>query len=729
MNGFHDGSKGGNTGDTKAGDKPASEEFRQILRLVAALNMIRMNLGMYPPGHIKITESFNSAFAIIEEALSNRSELTLEVAGNALRFGETVLDNRNTAIRDYVRTLKNLRILSVSFHSGLRKEELLEFNRILSSKPADIWAEGKIEGILAKAGIIGIKVKEANADIYSQTRESRVVREKAIKKTTGKEFWKDFLARLPEPDRLHPAAALQNLNEQRELWQAAAINYEAVIHEHFKAVREGRAVSAEQRETLTEVSLFIKELHPDLKEQFLEVVERQVALQPDNALIMENLKCFPRDIFLDIVNKANEGNNQISPALIMILQKLSTAEDKAIDSRARGEDISHQDMEKLLKREEHEKYIPEEYDQILKRAAQTAHPDTDGEERFPIQEYLKTITEDQLALRICQFLLALMDQETTDEGYFLYATRLTRAVPELIKSGQFPFLTDVMETLRRHGREGGEYSEKIRQEASASLKPFSDQASMEKDVSPFILRGLTDIPVMTKFLTTSGPQNIPWLFDLYLDPRCPVSTELIGILKEFGTDAIDEAVRRLTGQSSQKIVQLLIFLRATADKSIVASLKGLFDHEDWIVRIEVIETLFYYNDPAAVALLRKSLGSTHHEELFTAVSLTCRYRVKDLINHLLSLLKTFVIREKDTLLNDWILTQMGATGDPVFVPFLEKISRIRFSFTPGQLFRMKLSLYGSLVNFPRESVQQILERGKRSYHRKIRSLCMKILEQ
>jgi len=286
-----------------------------------------------------------------------------------------------------------------------------------------------------------------------------------------------------------------------------------------------------------------------------------------------------------------------------------------------------------------------------------------------------------------------------------------------------------METLRRHGREREKPSEKIRQKAMSSLKPFSDQEYMAKYVAPFILRGLTDTHVMTKFLTASGSQNVPWLFDLYLDPLSPASTGLADILKSFGRNAIDEAVKRLTGQSPQKIVQLLTFIRATADESVVTYLKDLFDHEDWSVRREVIETLFYYNDSAAVDILRKSLRSRNREELLNAVSLTCKYRVRDLINDLMSLLKTFVIREEDAILNDWIVKQLGATGDPAFVPCLEKISQIRFSLTPRQLSRMKLILYGSLVNFSRESVQKMLEQGKRSYNRKIKAFCVKILEQ
>jgi hypothetical protein len=732
MNGFEDGSKEDNIRHAIAGDKPSSAEIKQMPHIIAALNLIRMNLGMYPPGHTRIAESFDKAFTVIQKALRNRSELTFGVAGETLLFGETVLDKKNASIRDYARTLNNLRILSFSLYRGLKKEELIEFNRILSSKPSDIWAQGKIEGILTKAGVISVKVNEADADQYNLAGERKIVQGEAKKKIKDEEFWQDYISRLKDADNLDAKDATRYLNEQRQHWQAAVLSYEGMVQNHFYETRKGRKISAEHYETLTIVSGLIRDLHPDLKKQLLEVVERQISLQPETALIMENLKCFPREMFLEIIGQANERKSQISPSLIMILQKMSKIEeDKTIDTEMSREDLSSEDLEQLLKREEHEKYVPEEYDQMLKKAAQTSQIDLEiDEEKFPIHEYLKTIAEDQIHFRICQLILALMDEETTDEeDYLLYATGLMRAVPELIKSGQISFLTDVIETLRRHGQEREKPSEKIRQKAMSSLKPFSDQEYMAKFVAPFILRGLTDTNVMTKLLTASGKQNVPWLFDLYLDPLSLASAALVDILKGFGKNAIDEAIKRLTEQSPQKIIPLLTFLRAAADKSIVTYLKDLFDHEDWNVKREVIETLFYYNDPAAVDILRKSLRSRNREELFYAVNLTCSYRVRDLINDLMSMLKTFVIREEDTILNDWIIKRLGATGDPAFVPCLEKISQIRFSLTPKQLSRMKLILYGSLVNFPRESVQKMLEQGKRSYNKKIKAICVKILEQ
>jgi hypothetical protein len=732
MNGFNGGSKENNISYAKAGEKPSPAEVQQMPLIIAALNIIRMNLGMYPPGHSRITKSFDSAFAIIQKALKNRSELTFDVTGETLMFGKTVLSKKNTAIQDYLHALNNFHILSFSLYSDLKKEDLIAFNQILSSKPSDIWAHGKIKDILAKDGIISIKVKEADADIYNFNAEGEIVQDEAKKKIKYMDFWQDYIYRLKDSDNLDSKNAMQFLNEQRQHWQAAVLCYERMIQNYFDEIRKGQKISVEHYESLTIVSGFVRDLHPDLRKQFLEVVERQIFLQPETALIMENLQCFPREVFLEIIDQANKRNSQISSSLIMILQKMSKIdEDKTIENEIRREDLSSEDLEILLKREEHEKYIPEEYDEMLKKAAQISQTASYmDEEKFPVHEYLKTIAEDQILFRICQLILALMDEKTTDEEKYLqYATRLMCAVPELMKSGQLSFLTDVIENLRRHGGEREKPSEKIRQKAASSLKFFSDQEYMAKYVAPIILRGLTDTNVMTKFLKASGNQNIPWLFDLYLDQLSPGSTVLVDILKGFGRSAIDEAVKRLTEQSPQNIIKLLTFLRAADDKSIVTCLKDLFDHEDWKVKRAVVETLFYYNDPAAVDILRKSLRSKNREELFCAVNLACSYRVRNLINDLMSMLKTFFIREKDTILNDWIIRQMGATGDPAFVPCLEYISQIWFSLTPRQFFRMKVILYGLLVNFPKESVQKMLEQGKRSYNKEIKAFCVKILEQ
>ena len=170
----------------------------QVLHVITALNLIRMNLGMYPPGHSRITESIDHAFDMIQKILRKKTELLIGFAGDTLTFGETAPDKekKNIAFREYARSLNNLRIVSFTLHRGLKKEDLMEFNRILSAKPADIWALGKIESVFARAGITGIKVKVIDADHFRLGEKKEVIQAKVERKVKDEHFWQEFFARL-----------------------------------------------------------------------------------------------------------------------------------------------------------------------------------------------------------------------------------------------------------------------------------------------------------------------------------------------------------------------------------------------------------------------------------------------------------------------------------------------------------------------------------------------------
>jgi hypothetical protein len=175
---------------------------------------------------------------------------------------------------------------------------------------------------------------------------------------------------------------------------------------------------------------------------------------------------------------------------------------------------------------------------------------------FPFSVYLKTLDDEYIDFRICKLVLALMEEEADEENYLAYSTRLALVIPDLLKKGQFSFLISVIETLRRHGQENA--SEKIRRQALSVLSILTDPDTIARYITPFILGG-RDTTVVTKFLVMSGVQNIPWLFDLYLDPSTTASDTLMDIIKGFGSNAVDEASKRLENQTPLKALRLLAF--------------------------------------------------------------------------------------------------------------------------------------------------------------------------
>ena len=713
-------------------------DIKQISQIISALNLIKMNIGMYPVGHASIDESVDLAYKLIQNYLQGRSEMIFGVTDTTLMLNENVLDKNNNTFLEYARALNVFRVISLRLKRTLTRKDLIQFSRILSSKPSDIRAMGKLEDILARSSVNGIQVKTIDADYFQMTDEK-----KTGKKMRDEDFWLGFISRmafhtsgmeLKNSDAKKSADSnlpetIRMLNDKRQYWQKAVLSYENMIQDYLYEIRTGRQVSAEKYGALAKIADLIKNLNPDLKKQLLDVAEKQLSLQPETALVPENLKCFPKEILLEIIHLANEEKRQISPALIMLLQKVSAIEDgRNAHQQIDRQNMTSSEMGKLLKREEHEKYIPEKYDRMLKKLSKTPSTADDvAEDAFPLSIYLKTIDDEYIDFRICKLMLTLMEEETDEENYLAYSTRLALIIPDLLKKGQFSFLISVIEILRRHEQKNT--SEKIRRQVLSVLSILADPDTIARYITPFILGGIDDTTVVTRFLVMSGIQNIPWLFDLYLDPSTTDSDTLLDIIKGFGSNTVDEASKRLENQTPLNALRLLAFLREVGNHSTIPLLKELYEYDDWNVKKEVLEILFLFKDAGAVDLLRKSLHSSNREEVLQAVNLTFLYEVTDLMGELMSLLKTFYIREEDAILNEWIVRWLGNTGNPWAVPYMEMIMAVRFTLSPQRLSQMKEILYESLEHFPRQTVRSLLERGSKSWNRRIRANCLKIIGQ
>ena len=712
-------------------------DIKQISRIISALSLIKRNIGMYPAGHVSIDKSVELAYTLIQNFLQGRSEMIIGVAGETLMLNENVLDKNNNTFREYAHTLNVFRVIFLRLKHTVTKKDLFLFSKILSSKTSDIRNMGKLENLLARSSVDGIQVKTIDANDFQLTDEK-----KTRNKMRDEDFWLEFISRmafhvsrteLKNSDAKKSAESdlpktIQTLNDNRQYWQKAVASYENMIQEYLYEIRTSRQVSAEKYEALAKIANLINNFHPDLKEQLLEVAERQLSLQLETALFRKNLKCFPKEMILGIIHLANEKKRQISPALITLLQKLSAIEKEGnAHQRVDRQNMTSSEMGKLLKREEYEEYIPEKYDQLLKKLSRVSSTADDVEEdAFNLSAYLKTIDDEHIDFRLCKLVLALMDEEDDEEYYLAYSTRLAFVFPDLLKKGQFSFLISVIETLRRHGQKNA--SEKIRRQALSVLSIFEDPDTIARYITPFILNG-KDTSELVKFLVMSGVRNIPWIFDLYLDPATTTSDTLMDIIKGFGSNAVDEASKRMENQTPLKALRLLSFLREVGNHSTIPLLTKLYECEDWNVKKEVMEILLLFKDAGVIDLLRKSIHSSNHDDVLQAVSLTCLYEVRELMGDLMSLLKTFYIREEDTILNEWIVRQLVGTGNPWTVPYMETIMAVRLTLSPQRLSRMKEILYESLEHFPRQTVQSLLERGSKSWNRRIRASCLKIMGQ
>ncbi|HTG02379.1 MAG TPA: hypothetical protein VK654_17490 [Nitrospirota bacterium] len=739
-------------------DKEIPLDTRLLSEAVIELNISRKNVGIYPPGHIQITNSINHTFEILQRLFEIRTEMTLGVAKDTLLVGQDYLDQRNPVYRDFALSLNQQDIASVTFIRGLDKDELVRFHRIITTKPETIRAEGGISAIIDRAAIPHIRIQAVDYGSFHVTEEAEIIKASAPKTGSeekaraGHSVWRDFVSHLTggtlagagssgvllkDAEQIDPAELAALLNERRIDSGSALQSYDKIISEHVRVQAEQKQLTNEQSTTLRNMSALLKNLHPELRKQFLSVAFREISTHTSAAGGEELLGGFPDDIVIEMLTHASEEGKAISPTLTGLLGKLTRAQAQNAKAGSGGsfpaapgsEDeaassILPEHMSRLFERENYEEYVPDDYQETLKRLAESA---VSVGEKIPVDDYARTLEDDHLDFQIGRALIAFMEEDIDEEDYEQFAKKLILLMPEFLKTGNFTLLLDILQTLRKQSQD--KPSGKLRSVAEACLAEFAQPAFIEQSVHAFDGWARTRGREAADFLYALGPAALPGLMDIYAIDTTPGGRRvLFELLARFGANAVREAVRRLRDPRPHYVRNLVMLIRRAGSADSLPSLKFLLNNADVKVRMEVLTTMLWYRDPEGVRILRETLHVKDPDIVSQAVFYAGQYRVAEVTDALLALIRRVVLFETDYTVNEEIIKALGEIGDVRAIPELERLARAR-ALSPQRRLKMQRFLFRSLGRYPRESIARLIEMGEQTQDEVIRQLCRKLREE
>jgi len=750
--------------------KPASYrelplDTRLLSEAVIELNISRKNVGIYPPGHVQITSSIERAYSVLLRLFEIREDMTLGVAKDTLFVGQDYLDQRNPVYRDFALSLNSQGIAAIMFIRGLVRDELVRFHRIITTKPEEIRAKGGIAQVVDEAGVPHIRVIPIDYDSFhlteeeeifkSQSRPVREAAEKASDKPAGG-LWVDFvslisagtLARpgegvsLKDATKIDPAELAKLLNEKKLNPGSVVQNYGTVISSYMRQ-RAEKQVTREQSETLRNMNVLIEDLHPDLRRQFLSSAFKNLSDNSSGPGAEEVLGGMADDLIIDMLRQASAEGREISPSLTAMLSKLANNRDR---SRQRGREIPlhapapgartpeapkvlPEHMENLFKREKYEHYVEEDYDRILRSVSERAETMAAAKaSQFPFREYLRSFENEHLDFQIGRALVAFMAEKIDEEDYQEFAKKLASLVPDLLKSGNFPLLIDILTTLRWHLTDKKE--DLVRTCAMGVLGVFWHPDFISRSVAAFDSWAQSKARTAGEFLLALGPATVPGLLDLYAADASPGGRRVVfDLLAAFGDPVVAEALKRLGDPRPHYVRNLLMLLRRAGTRSVLPQVRPLLKHADVRIRLEALAVLLRFKDPAANDLLRREMLSKDPDVASQAVFLAGQYRVTALVDTLRSLLKGTILFESDYAVNEELIRALGEIGDPRAVPDLEKLAKANFTLHPAAMMRMKQTLFSSLGQYPKEKIRTLLQIGERSGDEQVRKECRKLGEQ
>ena len=386
-------------------------------------------------------------------------------------------------------------------------------------------------------------------------------------------------------------------------------------------------------------------------------------------------------------------------------------------------------MAKLFDREKYEGYVEKEYDDILKNVSGRAETmAATAKDRFPIESYLKDLDDQHLDFQIGRAVLAFMEENIDEEDYREFSKKLIAIVPDMLTSGHFPLLLDTLQTLRWHLSD--KKSEGIRACAAEALKVFWEPAIIDKSLEAFNTWSRTRGKDSQAFMLALGPILVPGLLEIYSYDTAPGGRRvLFDLLCTFGKDTVAEAVKRLQDPRVYYVRNLLMLIRRAGTPEVIAAVKPLLQHADPKVRLDALAVLLRFKDPSAVGILRQEINSKDPDVSSAAVLLAGQFRVAEVVEDILPLIKRTILFETDYGVNEEIIRVLGEIGDPRAVPDLEKLAKAGWSLYRKSHARMKVTIFESLGRYPKESIAELIKVGERSDDDKIRMLCRKLGER
>ena len=595
------------------------------------------------------------------------------------------------------------------------------------------------------------KMNGPDVSYFSSTDEKITDREELEdKKQFEDELWRKFTSSLitqssdkgeqksrsPEYSNIDSHDFVKLLNEETINWDVFLNDYRSMIIQYLRSEDEEKKPTVEN--IIFRIDSLVKDFHPQLKQQMFHVTENELSSLPPSIIKSNKISCFNYETVAGILRGASDEKRGISPSLTLLFQKLSTIHDKSSDgsgkavlngsSQINETFTSAKEIEKLIEREQYESYVPADYKEILRRQSMVVDVDEKmNKEHFILGEHINTLEDTSLNLQISKLFIALMNEDLNEDEYREISIYITKNISDLILSGYFSFLTDVLNTYKRHSQE--KPSEKIRRLADSGITVFHDTKTLSRDLKPLFLQGI-QLDSLVGFVVACGSQNIPWLLDLYLETWSPKGQAMIvEVLRYFREEAISNVLNRLSEISIQFIKKLLILLQLIGDADVIPYVRPFADHPDITVRLEAISTLLRFKDHDAKALLQQAVFSKDRSESTQAIVLACEYKITDICVKLIPLIRTNIILKKDLTFNELIITEVVKTRDPQIIQYLEKLAGTRWSLSPRRLSRTKMALLNAIELYAPPKAVKLIKICLYSKNKQIKTLCVELMKR
>jgi len=204
---------------------------------------------------------------------------------------------------------------------------------------------------------------------------------------------------------------------------------------------------------------------------------------------------------------------------------------------------------------------------------------------------------------------------------------------------------------------------------------------------------------------------------------------LLQLLSAMGNDVAKGAVKRLNDSSWYVVRNMIYLLREAGGSKYAPHVRKFVKDKNKKICMEALRTLLHFKSRDAYSYIKLYLKTDDIELRQQAVKFAGMYRCVEAVPLLLDMLKKMDVLGTEAYDKIPVVKALGEIGDPRAIEVLMKIMKSRTFLYRAALGDLKVEIFRSLRNYPRESVFPLLAIGINSKNDEIRAVSEKLLKE
>ena len=333
-------------------------------------------------------------------------------------------------------------------------------------------------------------------------------------------------------------------------------------------------------------------------------------------------------------------------------------------------------------------------------------------------EFENELNEEITEKRFLQIILELMISRTVSEdNYQVYVNKIREQSQQLLSIGQYKQLLDVLKILELNKKQ-----DRFPNVNSKALQYYHSPKFIVQVVESFKILGKQFKKDVWMLCDYYDREIIPHLLDALIEEESQIVRRyLLDVLKEFGDKIIPEAVKRLHDDRWFVKRNMLYILQDRDTREVRESIRPFCRDENRKVSVTALRCLLNNKDHYAIEIIRENLASDSKELYQQALTLSSSFKLKEVVGDLIGLLRKQEKSGDDILDKIPIVKALGEIADPRALDVLRELLSTKGIFNRKMLDQLKGEIYKTLVNYPYELVQDLVEAGIQSKNEVMKS--------